>query len=130
MACGPAIAHGCPGRPCPCAARQVSQKAAEEVVKQGGNKDEANAAAQVAAKAAVDATNAAQKSGKGEDLAGVATKAATPVVEAYSKNKNAQARGPRVTSSFAALSKGVCVWCIRWDLRRCRYAGGNAALPN
>jgi hypothetical protein len=68
---------------------QVSQKAAEEVVKQGGNKDEANAAAQVAAKAAVDATNAAQKQGVA-DLATVANKAAAPVVDAYSKDKNAK----------------------------------------
>lgn len=50
---------------------EASQKAAEAVIKQGGSKEEANAAANAAAKAAVESVNKAQKEGK-SDLAGVA----------------------------------------------------------
>ena len=68
---------------------QVSQQAAEAVVKQGGTKDEANRAAQVAAQAAVKSVNDAQKSGQ-TDLVAVAQKAASPVVEAFQKSKDAK----------------------------------------
>ena len=71
---------------------QVSQAAAEAVVKQGGNKDEANKAAQAASAAAVAAANDAQKKGA-TDLATVAKTAAAPVVDAYSKSKDAKAGG-------------------------------------
>jgi hypothetical protein len=71
---------------------QVSQKAAENVVKQGGSKDEANRAAQAAAGAAVSAVNAAQKQGNSSNLAKVASTAAAPVVDAFAKDKDAKVR--------------------------------------
>lgn len=74
------------------AVSKAAQTAAENVIKQGGSKEEANAAAAKAAQAAVTAANNLQKqnpNASGNDLANSAQNAAKPVVEAFQKNKNA-----------------------------------------
>eukprot|EP00775_Hariotina_reticulata_P011796 gene11796-11941_t len=74
------------------AVSRAAQQAAEAVVKQGGSKEEANAAAAKASAAAVNAANNLQKQNPNTPpatLARVAQDAATPVVNAFKENKNA-----------------------------------------
>lgn len=75
------------------AVSKAAQTAAENVIKQGGSKEEANAAANKAAQAAVTAAANLEKqnpNAKGADLANAAQQASKPVVEAFQKDKNAK----------------------------------------
>jgi hypothetical protein len=63
------------------------------VIKQGGSKEEANAAANKAAQAAVTAAANLEKqnpNAKGADLANAAQQASRPVVDAFQTDKNAK----------------------------------------
>lgn len=69
-----------------------AQQASEAVIRQGGTKDQANAAAQKASAAAVSAANKLEKDNPNatpQALAQAAKDAATPVVNTLSKDMNA-----------------------------------------
>lgn len=70
---------------------KAAQQAAESVIKQGGSKEQANAAASRAAAAAVAAATKLQKENPNatpNDLVNTAQNAANPIVEAVAKNKD------------------------------------------